>query len=336
MALPPVAAVYWAVPTAIAGLVLAVLLPSERSVAVMVWEPAVPKVTGKVCVPATRTVLVGKLAAESLEVMPTRSVTVLIRFQFASTPLTVTVNAEPTFWPMGVPVLPVAVPGAAVSAGTNNCNFAKAPTLTVTLELVLAVSVPAASVAVMVRVPAVLKVKLDKVRVPETSVIFPAVAPLSSAIAALPPELVMVTLVPLCGMVTTFQLVSTALTVTLNAVPAVCAVAVPVLPLLDPGEAVSPGTNNCNFVKLPALTVMEGLVLAVLVPSLMSLAVTVRLPAVLSVTLKVCVPATSAAFDGPAIAGSEEVIPTVCVTLVTTFQLASTALTVTLKAPPAV
>ena len=112
-------------------------------------------------------------------------------------------------------------------------------------------------------------------------------------------------------LVSRFQLVSTALTVTLNTVPAVCEAAVPVLPLLDPAAAVSPGTKSCNLANAPALTEIEGLVLAVLVPSLMSLAVTVRLPAVLSVTLKVCVPATSAVFNGPAMLGSVEVMPTV-------------------------
>src|SRR5437870_9227045 len=338
MALPPVAAVNCAVPTVMDGLVLAVLLPSERSVAVTVCEPVVPKLRAKVCVPATRTALVGKLAAESLEVMPTRSVTVLIRFQFASTPLTVIVKAVPTFWPVGVPVLPVAVPGAAVSPGTNNCNFAKAPTLTVTLELVLAVSVPAASVAVMVRVPAVLKVKLDKERVPETSVIFPAVAPLSSAIAALPSELVMITLVPLCGMVTTFQLASTALTTTAlsKAVPAVCAVGAPVLPSVVPGAADSPGNKICSLVTAPALTVRDGLVDCWIDGVVISLAVRVTLPAVLRVTLKIFVPPTSAALAGEVAFTSLALMPTVSATLVSKFQLASTALTVTLKAAPAV
>ena len=69
----------------------------------------------------------------------------------------------------------------------------------------------------------------------------------------------------------------------------------------------------------------------------MSVAVTVRLPAVLSVTLKVCVPAhqrgvrpAGVAFgvarrDADRVGGA-----------VTTFQFASTALTVTLNAVPAV
>ena len=57
-----------------------------------------------------------------------------------------------------------------------------------------------------------------------------------------------------------FQFASTALTVTAKAVPAVCAVGVPVLPVVFPGMAVSPGTSNCNFAKAPAITVIGGLV----------------------------------------------------------------------------
>ena len=48
----------------------------------------------------------------------------------------------------------------------------------------------------------------------------------------------------------------------------------------------------------PALTVVDGLVLAVFEPSLMSVAVNVAVPAVLAVTEKVLVPATSAALAG--------------------------------------
>ena len=43
----------------------------------------------------------------------------------------------------------------------------------------------------------------------------------------------------------------------------------------DPGDAVSPGINSCSFVNAPAFTVVDGLVFAVLVPSVMSVAVTV-------------------------------------------------------------
>ena len=65
----------------------------------------------------------------------------------------------------------------------------------------------------------------------------------------------------------------------------------------------------------------------------MSVAVTVAEPAVLKVTLNVRVPVARAALDGKVALMSELVIPMVCV-LVATFQLSSTALTVTLKAVP--
>ena len=86
----------------------------------------------------------------------------------------------------------------------------------------------------------------------------------------------------------------------------------------------------------PALIVVAGLVLAVLEPSLMSVAVKVALPAVLAVTAKVLVPATRAALPGSVAAPSELVMAAVSVTVLTVFQLASTALTVTLKLVPAV
>src|SRR5258708_6875079 len=84
----------------------------------------------------------------------------------------------------------------------------------------------------------------------------------------------------------TFQQASPELTVTLYPVPALSALGVPVLPLDAPGAAVSPGTSNCSFTNEPALTLIAGLVLVILVPSLRSVAVTVRKPEVLSVTLE--------------------------------------------------
>ena len=137
-------------------------------------------------------------------------------------------------------------------------------------------------------------------------------------------------------LLTRFQFASTELMVTLNAVPAPCAVGDPVLPAAVPGAAVSPGTSNCNFTNTPAFTVMDGLMLEVLPLSLASLAVTVRVPEVLRVTLNVCVPPTSAVLAGRRALASEEVNPTVSVALVATFQFASTALTVTLNGVPAV
>src|SRR5437867_3782011 len=78
--------------TVMAGLVLAVTPVWVMSEAVTVLLPAVFNVTSKVCVPATNAVLPGRLALESLEVMPTTSL-VAIKFQLASTALTVTVKA---------------------------------------------------------------------------------------------------------------------------------------------------------------------------------------------------------------------------------------------------
>ena len=64
------------------------------------------------------------------------------------------------------------------------------------------------------------------------------------------------------------------------------------MPVALPGEAVSPGTRSCNLVKRAALTVIDGLVLAVMPVWVESEAVIVQLPTVLNVTLKLCVPAS--------------------------------------------
>ena len=109
----------------------------------------------------------------------------------------------------------------------------------------------------------------------------------------------------------------------------------PVLPVAVPGAAVSPGRRIWSFAKLPALIVVDGLVFGLFAPSVESVAVNVAVPAVFAVTEKVFVPATSAALPGRVAFASELVMATVSVA-VTRFQLASTALTVTLKAPPAV
>src|ERR1041384_5805382 len=85
----------------------------------------------------------------------------------------------------------------------------------------------------------------------------------------------------------------------------------------------------------PMVTVIAGLVFAVFVPSVMSVAVTACVPVGLSVTLSAFVPATSAGVAGKVALLSDDVMPTVWVTFVTTFQFVSTALTVTLNAVPA-
>src|SRR6266481_789857 len=157
--------------TVMAGLVLAVLVPSVMSLAVTVCGPRDLSVTLIVLLPADSAPLDGSVALVSLEVRPTVWM-LLIRFQSASTDRTVTLIAVPALWAVGVPVLPVAVPGAAVSPGTNSCNFTKAPPLTVMDGLVFAVLVPSVrSLAVSVAVPAVWRVT-GRDACPPTSAVF--------------------------------------------------------------------------------------------------------------------------------------------------------------------
>src|SRR5438876_431696 len=157
------------------------------------------------------------------------------------------------------------VPGAAVSPGASNCNFAKAPTLTVIEALVLAV-MPALvmSDAVTVALPEVFKVTL-RVCVPPTNALS------TGKLALLSLEVI-----PTVSLVLTrFQLASTALTVIVNDEPAVWAIGVPILPVELPAATVSPGTSNCSLANAPALTVIGGLVFAALVGSVTSVAVIV-------------------------------------------------------------
>src|SRR6266404_2791487 len=121
------------------ALVFALLLPSVASLAVTVRLPAVLSVRLKVCVPPDNAASVGRVALLSLDVICAVSLTVLTRFQLASTAFTVTLNAVPAVCAVGVPVLPMLVPAAAVSPGANNCSLAKVPALTVIAALVLAV-----------------------------------------------------------------------------------------------------------------------------------------------------------------------------------------------------
>ena len=139
---------------------------------------------------------------------------------------------------------------------------------------------------------------------------------------------------PCRSTVTRFQLASTALTVTLKAVPAVRALGVPVLPVAVPGAAVSPGSRIWSFANAPALIVVAGLVLAVIAPFVTSVAVTVAVPAVFERDRE-GLRAGDECGVGRAASRScrSSVIATVSVD-VTRFQLASTALTVTVKACP--
>ena len=324
IALPPVAEVNCAVPTLMDGEVDCWMDGLVMSDAVTVKPPLELKTTWKLCVPLTSAALSGSVADKSLEVIPTVSVTPLKGFQLLSTALTVAMKLMPTFSAVGVPVLPVLVPGAAVSPGTSNCSFTNAPVLMLIAGLVFAgIAEWVRSLAVIVAVPAVLSVIL-KLRVPSVSALESGSVAFTSLEAMATVSFVL----------TTFQFASTAFTVTVKAVPAVCAVGAPVLPVAVPGAAISPGTNICSFAKFAVMTVMAELVLAVLVPSVKSLAVTVWLPVVFSVTLKAFVPPDKAALTGKIALVSDEVIATVSRTPLTRFQFASTAFTVTLKAVP--
>src|SRR6266542_2265237 len=243
--------------TVIGELVSADLESSVRALAVTERLPAVLRVTLNEPVPANSAALTGRLACASLEVIPTVSVTVLTRFQFASTALTVTLKAVPASLAEGVPVLPLTVPGAAVSPGTRICNLANGPGLTVIDELAPGVfPLSTASPAVTVWIPAVANVTL-KVWVPPLNA---AAAGSSAPLSLEERETVSVT-VP-----TRFHNESTALTVTVNAAPAVCTLIAPVLPLDVPGALLSPGANTCNFEKAAGLTSMSVDVVLVKLP----------------------------------------------------------------------
>ena len=127
------------------------LLPlSTTSVAVRVKVPLLLKDTKSGEGRAESGALAGKVAVESVEVIPTVSVTVLTRFQLVSTALTVTLTALETIWARGVPVFPLAVPGAALSPGTNSCSLANGPALTATLKEIALLKVPLVKTMVIV------------------------------------------------------------------------------------------------------------------------------------------------------------------------------------------
>src|SRR5437868_1256675 len=152
----------------------------------------------------------GKEAFISVQVIRTVSVTLLTTFQFASTALTVMLKLVPAVRVVGEPVLPVPVPGAAASPGTKSCSLVKAPALTVILGLVFdAFDGCVTSEAVKVCAPVVFNVTL-RVFVPATRAVFPGKVAIESV------ELSATWSVTL---VITFQQSSTALTVTLKAVP---------------------------------------------------------------------------------------------------------------------
>src|SRR5437899_431865 len=93
------------------------------------------------------------------------------------------------------------------------------------------------SVAVTVRLPGVFIV-IEKVCAPATSAVLVGCVALAS-VEVRPTASVAVG--------TRYQFESTAYTVTLNGVPAVCAVGDPDLPLTLPGEKASPGSSASSF-----------------------------------------------------------------------------------------
>src|SRR5439155_15425722 len=192
-------------------LVLALFEPSVASLAVTVALPPVINVTLKDFVPATSAALDGSKAFASEEVTATGSVAVFTRFQLASTARTVTLNGEPAVCEVGVPVLPLALPGDAVSPGVNSCSLANAPAPTLIDGLVFTAMAECVTFeAVTVALPAVFKVTL-MLFVPLTSAALAGNAAFTS--------LEVIAIVSLVEI--RFQLASTAFTVTLKAVPAV-------------------------------------------------------------------------------------------------------------------
>src|SRR2546425_13232094 len=111
---------------------------------------------------------------------------------------------------------------------------------------------------------------------------------------------------------------------------AVCALGVPLLPVLLPGANVSPGSTTSSLFTAAGFTVMAGLVPDDFVPSVVSVAVHVQVPAVLFVTLKFLAREAKAAFAGSTALASLLAMTIVSVAVLATVQLASTALTVRL------
>src|SRR6266566_6648871 len=124
--------------TGMAELVFAVMAEWVTSKPVSVGLPTLLRVTLKVRVPLLSGALAGNVALASLEAMATVSL-VTTKFHEASTALTVTLKAAQAFCAVGAPVLPVLVPGAAISPGASNCKPANVPAFKVTFALVLLV-----------------------------------------------------------------------------------------------------------------------------------------------------------------------------------------------------
>ena len=136
--------------TWIEGLVSGVFVPSVASVAVIVQLPMLSRVATNVAVPLTNASSGGMVALGSVVSRCTTSVAALTRFQSASTALTITGKEIPAACPSGVPVLPVGVPGAAVSPGSSTCSLTNMPPPRTTGADVAGVRAPLVNWMVMV------------------------------------------------------------------------------------------------------------------------------------------------------------------------------------------
>src|SRR5262249_46270180 len=131
---------------------------ASPAVMALMFVPMVLSVMLKLTVPFTSGAFAGAMAFVSVVVMATTSLAFATTFQCESTALTETVNGFSAVCASGVPVLPVGVPGAAVSPGTKSCNLTNAVSASVTmaglvplmLKLSLAVTVCVVFAAVLV------------------------------------------------------------------------------------------------------------------------------------------------------------------------------------------
>ena len=226
--------------TSIAGLVLGLMVllfaGSEAVMVVAAGFSGVTSFTPNVPVPATSAASAGNTACRSLEAICTVSFTLLTTFQLSSTALTVTLNAPFTYSMLGVPVLPFVVPGAAVSPGTNTCNFVNVPALTVSVAPPCA---PLVYVPVTACDPAMLAVHAAPVHEPSGVIVnvVPAVTSPAELLKLSRPCAAYIWLAPaaivlVCG-VNNREVMAPAFT---------CRLAVPVLPLSVPVTVCGPAT----------------------------------------------------------------------------------------------
>ena len=186
-------------------------------------------------------------------------------FQLGSTARTVITTDVPAAWPVGEPVKPLAVPGAATWPGRSTWSLVAAPASTVTSGLVPVdrPGEPATYAADTVQEPAVRKVS-ENVLVPPTRTAPEGGTAFASVVA-------MVT--DWVEAATRFQYWSTALTVTEDDVPAVRLPGDPLYPPLVPGAGVIPGSRTWSMIAEPGTSVrvavpetgVPGLYVAVIV-----------------------------------------------------------------------